>query len=99
MRKLILVLAAGLALGGCTTQGQQAAVGAGVGGLVGAGIGQAVGGNTASTLIGAGIGATAGALIAANNAPAYAPPPPPPPAGKCAYWDDYNRVWVIDWCR
>lgn len=65
MRKIaILVLIAGLTLGGCAqpmskTQ-RGTAIGAGTGAAVGAGLGQLIGGDTEATLIGAGVGAALG---------------------------------------
>jgi outer membrane protein OmpA-like peptidoglycan-associated protein len=63
---LTFLLAAAIALAGCSqpmTKTQKgAAIGTGVGAAAGAGLGQAIGHDTKSTLIGAGIGAVVGGL-------------------------------------
>ena len=64
---IILILVAGLTIGGCATKtGTGAAVGTGVGAAVGAGAGQAIGHSTEATLLGAGFGAIVGGLTGAG---------------------------------
>ena len=99
MKKLIgtsLALAMAASLAGCdTTQGQNAAGGAVVGGATGALLGAALTGRPGGAVLGGVTGAATGAIVgsaATPPGPGYYPPPPPP---RCAefYYDYYgNRV-------
>lgn len=66
---LALILMTGLAACQGNTRGQNAALGAGAGGLIGAGIAAAAGGNTTATLLAAGAGAAAGGILGAGTTP------------------------------
>lgn len=69
MRKLIIVAAATLALGGCqTVQQDRALTGAAIGGVAGTAIGAATGGTVGSAVAGGLIGGAAGGLIGASTA-------------------------------
>jgi len=59
MKKVLIILAAALALSACSTTEQGAGVGAVTGGLIGA----ATTGNVVGAVVGAGVGAAAGAVI------------------------------------
>jgi hypothetical protein len=72
MRKILIVSAAALALGGCQTVQQDRALGGAViGGVAGTAIGAAAGGTGGSALAGGLIGAGTGALIGAATTPRY----------------------------
>lgn len=70
--------AAGLVLSGCTTAGQNAAVGAAAGGIIGGAAGGVITRNASGVYVGAAIGAVSGAILAANNTK---------PAGWCTFRD------------
>ena len=59
MKKVLVILAAALALSACSTTEQGAGIGAVTGGLIGA----ATTGNVVGAAVGAGVGAVAGGLI------------------------------------
>jgi hypothetical protein len=84
MKKPAMMIAALVALAGCTST-QQGAV---VGGVGGAAIGSAVaapGSRTEGALIGAAVGTVAGALIGRAADP-----------GRCYYRDQYGRRYVAN---
>ena len=84
MRKVLIIMAAGLALAGCqTVQQDRALTGGVIGGVAGTAIGAAAGGTVGSAVAGGAIGAGAGALIGAATTP-----------GRC-YWRDGSgrRHW------
>jgi hypothetical protein len=85
MTKFILILPLlTLALAGCQTEGQNAALGA----LGGAAVGAAVSSDddrTQGALIGAAVGVAASTLIG-----------PAPTQGKCYYRDQYNRRFIAN---
>jgi hypothetical protein len=71
MRKILIVVAAGIALAGCqTTQERSALTGAAVGGGTGAVIGGLASGTAGGAVAGGIIGAAAGGIIGAAAAPA-----------------------------
>lgn len=68
MKKIIIVVAAGLMLAGCQTARQDRAVqGAVIGGVAGTAIGAAAGGSVGSAVAGGVVGAAAGGIIGANT--------------------------------
>ncbi|MGO4834596.1 YMGG-like glycine zipper-containing protein [Rhizobiaceae sp. 2RAB30] len=84
MNKPAMMIAAVLALAGCTST-QQGAV---VGGLGGAAIGSVVaapGNRTEGALVGAAVGTVAGALVGRAADP-----------GRCCYRDQYGRRYVAN---
>ena len=78
MRKTILAVAAVMALAGCTTAEQDAAVG----GLAGAGIGALATGDAGGALVGGAIGAVSGVLIGKATR-----------EGWCRYRDSHGRIY------
>ena len=82
MKKVFLIGAMALALGGCgPTRGDRVFTGAAVGGVAGAVIGGAATGQPGGALAGAAIGAAAGAVVGASAAPV-----------RCWYDPYYGRV-------
>lgn len=81
MRKIVIVLAAALALASCQTARQdRAATGAVIGGGTGAIIGAVAGKSAGAAVAGGVIGAAAGAIIADATRP-----------GTCYYRDNYGK--------
>jgi len=82
MKKMFVIGAMALALGGCgPTRGDSVFTGAAVGGVAGAVIGGAATGQPGGALAGAAIGAAAGAVVGAAAAPV-----------RCWYDPYYGRV-------
>ena len=70
MRKILIIGAAALALGGCqTVQEERALTGALVGGVAGAAIGGVAGKSAGAAVAGGLVGAAAGGIIGAATAP------------------------------
>jgi len=86
MKKVLIILAAALALSACSTTEQGAGIGAVTGGLIGA----ATTGNVVGAAVGAGVGAVAGGLIGeVVGQPGY-----------CYYYPDrHHRSRWKDRCR
>jgi uncharacterized protein YcfJ len=84
MRKLIIIIAAALALAGCqTVQQDRALTGAAIGGVAGTAIGAAAGRSVGGAVAGGLIGVGAGALIGAATAPRH-----------CYRWRHHRRYRV-----
>jgi hypothetical protein len=81
MRKLLIIVAAAMALAGCQTVEQDRALTGGlIGGAAGTAIGAAAGGTVGSAVAGGAIGAGAGALIGSATTP-----------HRCYWRDNYGR--------
>jgi hypothetical protein len=79
MRKLAFVLASMLAIAGCTTAENDAALG----GVVGAGIGAIASGDAGGAVVGGVVGAASGVLLGAATR-----------RGDCRYRDRNGRIYI-----
>lgn len=79
MTKLAFALASMLAIGGCTTAENDAALG----GVVGAGIGALATGDAGGAVVGGVVGAASGVLLGAATR-----------KGECRYRDSRGRIYI-----
>ncbi len=81
MRKMAFALVAMLAVAGCTTAENDAALG----GVVGAGVGALATGDAGGAVVGGVVGAASGVLLGAATR-----------RGECRYRDRRGRIYIAD---
>lgn len=86
MKKILVMVVAGLALAGCSSSSttDRALVGGGLGAATGAAIGAAATGTAGGALAGAAIGGAGGAIVGAGTAPK-----------DCVAYDQFGRPYAV----